>query len=134
MPTAPTQAARTAALARLRAHLADPTSPAPSRADLSVLLNPNAQAVALAAENERLRGELADARAQIAQNADSARAKERECDELRAKLVERQEAMLRPLVDALSRLPSAIFTSSWCQLTPVERAVWVCEHFATANP
>lgn len=59
----------------------------------------------------------------------SAQSKEAECDELRAKLIERQEAMLRPLVDALSCLPTEVFTDSWCQLTHVERAVWVCEHF-----
>ena len=65
MPTAPTQAERSAALARLRAHLADPDSPPPSHADLQVLLNPNAQAVAMAAENEALRGRVADLEGKI---------------------------------------------------------------------
>jgi hypothetical protein len=74
MPSPPTQAKRTAALARLRAHLADPDSPPPGRADLEVLLNPNAQAVALAAANEELRGELAAARSQIAELEEKVRA------------------------------------------------------------
>lgn len=60
MPTFPTQAERTAALSRLRDHIQDPDRVLLRLADLQVLLNPNTQAVALAAENEALRGRIAE--------------------------------------------------------------------------
>ncbi len=55
MPTPTTQAERSAAIARLRDHIQDPDRVPLRLADLTVLLNPNALAVVLAAENERLR-------------------------------------------------------------------------------
>lgn len=65
---------RSAALARLRAYLTDPDRPPPSREDLAVLLNPNAQALALASANEELRGQVAAARAQIVELEEKVRA------------------------------------------------------------
>lgn len=65
MPTSPTQAERSAAISRLREYIQDPDRVLLRLADIQVLLNPNAQALALAAANEELRGELAAARSQI---------------------------------------------------------------------
>lgn len=97
MPTTPTQTERSAALARLRAYLAmEPGSAPPSHDDLRVLLHPSAQAVAIAADNERLRTALADATAGLDSAWRDLMAIGAENERLRAELAELRAQLAPP--------------------------------------